>query len=141
KKDAGNSAIGSIGVSPNPSPSDSGTGGTGGPNGGATGTATGTATATVTSTPTRTQGGQPTVTVTAQPKITIDEVQVTADGGPACPVSAQPGASFSSPGHDITLEWKVSGNVDHVALSIDDPNFYQNNNGQGTWRSDYNRND
>src|ERR1051325_7124267 len=107
----------------------------------APGTAPAPATATVTSTPTRTQGGQPTVTVTAQPKITIDEFQVTADGGPACPVSAQPGASFSSPGHDITLEWKVSGNVDHVALSIDDPNFYQNNNGQGTWRSDYNRND
>lgn len=142
KKTASSGAIGTIGVTPGTSPSDFDPGFTGSTDGATDGTTgsptpTDTATVTVTSTP----KANPTVTVTAQPKITIDQFRVTSDGGPACPVAAQPGASFSSPGHDITLEWKVSGNVDRVALSIDDPTFYKTNNGQGTWESDYNRTD
>lgn len=50
---------------------------------------------------------------------------------PACPVVGTADAPFSTPGQDITLEWKVTG-ASGIALSIDDPNFFKNNH-SGSW--------
>jgi hypothetical protein len=132
-------AIGTVGISPGVSPGaiDGGTDGTGATDGTTTGTDGGspTPTDTATVTVTRTPTPHPTVTVTAQPKITIDEFKVT--DTPRC--ATDPSVPVPIPAHEVTLEWKVSGNVDFVALSIDDPNFYKYNNGQGTWQSDFKR--
>jgi hypothetical protein len=107
KSATGTGSVGTIGATPTANPSPTTTAGD---------TPTVTATTTATTTPTATSSS------TAPPNAPrIKTFRITQK--PACAVIGTTDAPFSTPGVDITLEWDVS-NVDTVALSIDDPKWF-----------------
>jgi hypothetical protein len=54
---------------------------------------------------------------------------------PACPFTPSSDAPFTgAPAQDIKVAWKVSGGVTKVALSIDDPTFFDRL-GSGSWQT------
>ena len=63
-----------------------------------------------------------TTTGTGQSGPRIDEFVIVQQ--PTCPVIGTTDSPFSAPGQDVKLEWKTSGGVAKVALSVDNPTFF-----------------